>query len=52
MDNLLYNTTNVAIALGIVECTELGGGLVMVGVGFELVPRDTGLDGGLRHGCR
>jgi hypothetical protein len=38
MDNLLHNTTNVAIAFGIVERTELGRGFVVVGVGFELVP--------------
>ena len=50
MDNLLHDTTNVAIAFGIVEGTELGRGLVVVGVGFELVPRNTELDGGLRNG--
>ncbi len=48
MDNFFHNTANVAIALGIVERTELGRGLVVVGVRFELAHRDTELDGGLR----
>jgi hypothetical protein len=48
MDNFLHNTANVAIALGIVECTELGRGFVVVGVRIELAHRDTKLDGGLR----
>lgn len=48
MDNFLHNTANVAIALGIVECTKLGRGLVVMGVRFELVHSDTKLDGGLR----
>ena len=48
MDNFLHNTANVAIALGIVECTKLGRGLVVMGVRFELVHSDIKLDGGLR----
>ena len=36
MDDLLYNTLDVSIAFGEVERAELGRGLVVVGVRFEL----------------
>ena len=51
MDNFLHNTTNVAIALSIVERTELGRVLVVVSVRFELAHKYTELDGGLRDVC-
>jgi hypothetical protein len=37
MNDLLHNTTNVTIALGIIERTEFCRCLVVVGVRFELV---------------
>jgi hypothetical protein len=36
MNDLLHNTTNVTIALGIIEWTEFCRCLVVVGVRFEL----------------
>ena len=36
VDDLLHNSLDVAIALREVEGAELRGGLVVVGVGFEL----------------
>lgn len=39
VDNLLYDSSNVTIALSKVESTELGGGLVVVGVCLELEGR-------------
>lgn len=36
MDDLLHNTTDVAIPLSEIEVAEAGGGLVVVGVRFEL----------------
>jgi hypothetical protein len=36
MYNFLHNTTNVAIALGIVERTEFSRGFVVMSVRFEL----------------
>jgi len=55
VNDLLYDTSNVAIALGVVEGSELGGGLVQTGVGredraatFTLVPNNpTHCDGGV-----
>jgi hypothetical protein len=40
MNDLLHNTTNVTIALGIIEWTEFCGSLVVVGVRFELVAEE------------
>jgi len=37
MNDLLHNTTNVTIALGIIEWTEFCRCLVVVGVRIELV---------------
>lgn len=37
MDDLLHNTTNVTIALGIIEWTKFCRCLVMVGVRIELI---------------
>ena len=39
MDDLLHNTTDVAIPLSEVEVAEAGWGLVVVGVRFELENR-------------
>lgn len=39
MNDLLYDALDVAIALREVEGAELGGGLVVVGVRFELFER-------------
>jgi hypothetical protein len=39
MNYFLHNTTNVTIALGIIEWTEFCGCFVVVGVRFELVAR-------------
>ena len=36
MDNFLHNTSNVAVALGIVKGTELSRSFVVVSVRFEL----------------
>lgn len=36
VDNLLHNTLDVSIAFSVVERAELGRGLVLVGVRFEL----------------
>ena len=40
MNDLLHNTTNVAIAFGIIEWTEFCRCLVVVGVRIELVARE------------
>jgi hypothetical protein len=37
VNDLLHNTTNVTIALGIIEWTEFCRRLIVVGVRFELV---------------
>ena len=42
VDDILHDTTDVAILLGIVEVTEAGGGLVVVGVCFELKKATSG----------
>jgi len=35
VDNFLYNSTDVAVAFGVVECAEFGGPFAGSRVGFE-----------------
>lgn len=52
MNDLLYDALDVAIALREVEGAELGGGLVVVGVRFELFERRAKLQYNVHHAER
>jgi hypothetical protein len=47
MNDLLHNTTNVTVALGIIEWTEFCRCLVVVGVRFELVAGELYVNNGI-----